>query len=44
MNINDLNGEEVVGAFYEKELQRTSQTEFRIKMLIKRKDNKLYVK
>ena len=42
--INDLNGEEIVGAFYEKELQRTSQTQFRIKKLIKRKGDKLYVK
>ena len=42
--INDLNGEEIIGTFYEKELQRTSQNEFRIEKIIKRKDNKLYVK
>ena len=28
--INDLNGEEVIGTFYEKELQKTNQQEFRI--------------
>ena len=28
--ISDLNGEEIVGSFYEKELQRTNQKEFRI--------------
>ena len=38
--INDLNGEEIVGTFYEKELQKTNQKEFRIKKVIKRKDNK----
>ena len=42
--INDLNGEEIVGGFYEKELQKTNQTEFRIEKVIKRKGDKLYVK
>ena len=28
--ISDLNGEELLGSFYEKELQKTSQKEFRI--------------
>ena len=42
--ISDLNGEEIVGSFYEKELQRTNQKEFRIEKAIKRKGNKLYVK
>ena len=28
--INDLNGEEIIGTFYEKELQQTNQKEFRI--------------
>ena len=41
--IMDLNGEEIVGAFYEKELQKTNQEEFRIEKVIKRKGNKLYV-
>ena len=42
--INDLNGEEIGGSFYEKELQKTNQKEFRIEKVIKRKGNKLYVK
>ena len=42
--INDLKGEEIVGTFYEKELQKTSQKEFRVKKVIKRKGDKLYVK
>ena len=42
--INDLNGEEIAGTFYEKELQKTRQEEFRIKKVIRRKGNKLYVK
>ena len=29
--INDLNGEEIIGTFYEKELQKTNQKEFKIK-------------
>ena len=28
--INDLNGEEIIGTFYEKELQKITQQEFRI--------------
>ena len=42
--INDLNGEEIIGSFYEKELQKTNQEEFRIEKVIKRKGNKIYVK
>ena len=42
--ISDLNGEEIIGSFYEKELQRTNQEEFRIEKIIKRKGDKLYVK
>ena len=42
--INDLNGDEIIEIFYEKELQNTNQQEFRIEKVIKRKDNKLYVK
>ena len=37
--ISDLNGEPIVGRFYEKELQKTSQEK-----IIKRKGDKLYVK
>ena len=42
--INDLNGEEIIGTFYEKGLQKTNQHEFKVKKVIKRKGNKLYVK
>ena len=42
--IDDLNGEEIIGSFYEKELQKTSQEEFRIEKVIKRKGDKIYVK
>ena len=42
--INDLNGEDIVGTFHEKELQKTNQKEFRIEKVIKRKGDKLYVK
>ena len=42
--INDLNGEEIIESFYEKELQKTNQKEFRIKKVLKRKGDKLYVK
>ena len=42
--INDLNGEEIIGIFYEKEQQKTNQPEFRIEKVIKRKGDKLYVK
>ena len=42
--INDYNGEEIIGTFYENELQGTKQNEVRIEKVIKRKGNKLYVK
>ena len=42
--INDLNGEEITRSFYEKELQKTSQKEFRIEKVLKRKGDKLHVK
>ena len=42
--INDLNGEEIIGTLYEKEVQKTNQEEFRIEKVIRRKGNKLYVK
>ena len=35
--INNLNGEKIIGSFYEKELQKTNQEEFRIQKVIKRK-------
>ena len=44
MSLSDLNREEIVGTFYEKELQKTNQKEFRVEKIIKRKSDKLYVK
>ena len=34
--INDFNGEEIIGTFYENELQSTKQNEFRIEKVMKR--------
>ena len=42
--INDLNDEQIIGTFYEKELQKTNQEEFIIEKVIRRKGDKLYVK
>ena len=42
--INNLNGEEISERFYQKELQKTNQKEFRIGKVIKRKGDKLNVK
>ena len=42
--ISDLNGEEIVGKFYGKELQNKNQKEFRVGKVIKRKGDKIYVK
>ena len=42
--ISDLNVEEIVGMFYKKELEKTNQKEFRVEKVIKRKEDKLYVK
>ena len=39
--VNDLNGEEIIGTFYEKELQKTNQEKFRIEKVIKKKGDKL---
>ena len=39
-----INGEEIIGTLYEKELQRTNQQEFRIEKVIKTKGDKSYVK
>ena len=41
---NDANGDEIIRTFYEKELQKTNQKEFRIEKVLKRKGDKLYVK
>ena len=43
--ISDLNGGgEIIGTFYEKELHKTNQKEFRTEKVIKRKGDKLNVK
>ena len=42
--INDPNGEEITGSFYERELQKKNQDEFTIEKVIKQKGDKLYVK
>ena len=42
--INDLNGGEIIGTFYENELQATNQQEFRVEKVLKKKGGKLYVK
>ena len=42
--ISVLNGDEIVGAIYKKELQKANQIEFRVEKVIKEKGDKLYVK
>ena len=42
--INELNGEEIIEKFYEKEFQKTNQEAFRIEKVIRQKGDKLYVK
>ena len=42
--VNDHNGGQIIGTFYEEELQKTNQKEFRIEKVLKRKGGKLYVK
>ena len=42
--VNDLNGEEIVGTFYEKELRKTNEKQFRVEKVTKSKSDKLYVK
>ena len=42
--ISDLNGEEIVGNFYEKELPQTNKKKVKIGKVIKKKGDKLYVK
>ena len=39
--ISDLNGENIVGTFYQKELQKTNQKEFRIQKVMKSKENNI---
>ena len=42
--ISGLKGEEIVETFYEKQLQKTNQKEFRIEKVIKKISDKLYIK
>ena len=42
--ISDLQVEKIVGTFYENELQKTNQKEFRIEKVIQKKGDKLSVK
>ena len=35
--LNDLNGEETISTFYEKEVQGTNQQEFRVEKVLKKK-------
>ena len=42
--ISDLNNKEITGTFYERELQKTNQEDFRIEKVIKRKGDEIYVK
>ena len=42
--ISDLKGEEIVGTFYKKELEKAIQKEFRVEKVIERKSDKLCVK
>ena len=42
--ISNLNGEKIAESFYEKELEKINQNEYKIEKLIKRKGDKLYLK
>ena len=42
--IQDYNGEDIQGTFYEQELQKTTQDVYRIEKVMKRKGNKALVK
>ena len=42
--ITDYNREEIQGSFYEQELQKTSQSTFRIENVLKRQGDKSLVK
>ena len=39
-----MSGEATTGSFCEKELQKPSQEKFRIRKVVKRKEDKLYLK
>ena len=38
----DLNGEEILGTYFERELQKKKQSKFRVEKVIKRKGDNLY--
>ena len=40
----DLNGEEIVGKFYVKELQNANEKEFKVEKVTKRKGHKFFAK
>ena len=42
--ISNLNGEPIIGSFFEKELQKASQEKFRMENVLKRKSEKMCVK
>ena len=42
--ISDLKGEAIAGMFSKKNFKKTNRKEFRVEKVIKRKDDKLYVK
>ena len=42
--ISDLDGEEIVGRFHEKELHKANRKVFKVKKVINRESNKLYAK
>ena len=42
--VSCFKGENIVGTFYEKELQKTNQKKFRVEKVIKGKGDKLYLK
>ena len=42
--ISDINGEQIVGTFYEKDFQKTNEKDFRVEKVIKSEGNKLDLK
>ena len=42
--MEDLNGEKISGTYYEKQLQKSNQREFKTKKVINKKSDHLYVK
>ena len=42
--ISDLHGEEIVGTFYKIKFQKTTQKDFKVEKVMKRKGDKLYLK